>query len=157
MPNYHGIDPDAEEKLPEGWEKRKAPDGRWYYIDHNTGTTHWVSPNSAERVALAQDLKAVEATYGAAPMGEFKTEEQLAKEDTGSMWGTAHWAMGAAGAATAQGIDWTRKKWIQNNGDGKVEAAQAATKKAYEDNTGRSVEADGTSAKASPLLSVFLY
>ncbi|GMH51021.1 hypothetical protein TrST_g8569 [Triparma strigata] len=30
--------------LPRGWELKRAPDGRPYYVDHNTGTTHWTPP-----------------------------------------------------------------------------------------------------------------
>ena len=31
--------------LPAGWETKIAPDGRWYYIDHNTHTTTWTRPS----------------------------------------------------------------------------------------------------------------
>ena len=30
--------------LPAGWEERYTPEGRPYYVDHNTGTTTWVDP-----------------------------------------------------------------------------------------------------------------
>jgi len=30
--------------LPPGWETRIAPNGRLYYVDHNTRTTHWKHP-----------------------------------------------------------------------------------------------------------------
>ena len=30
--------------LPPGWERRSAPDGRTYYVDHNTQTTTWRPP-----------------------------------------------------------------------------------------------------------------
>jgi E3 ubiquitin-protein ligase NEDD4 len=30
--------------LPAGWEERRTPDGRLYYVDHNTQSTHWVDP-----------------------------------------------------------------------------------------------------------------
>ncbi|KCV68463.1 hypothetical protein H696_04757 [Fonticula alba] len=30
--------------LPRGWEMRRTPDGRPYYVDHNTRTTHWERP-----------------------------------------------------------------------------------------------------------------
>jgi E3 ubiquitin-protein ligase NEDD4 len=30
--------------LPAGWEERRTPDGRLYYVDHNTRSTHWVDP-----------------------------------------------------------------------------------------------------------------
>eukprot|EP01086_Lenisia_limosa_P002893 TRINITY_DN1697_c0_g1_i4.p1 TRINITY_DN1697_c0_g1~~TRINITY_DN1697_c0_g1_i4.p1 ORF type:complete len:795 (-),score=150.24 TRINITY_DN1697_c0_g1_i4:157-2541(-) len=32
--------------LPMGWEERSAPDGRVYFVDHNTRTTHWVDPRT---------------------------------------------------------------------------------------------------------------
>jgi len=31
--------------LPYGWERRMAPNGQNYYVDHNTQTTTWVHPN----------------------------------------------------------------------------------------------------------------
>ena len=30
-----------EEELPPGWERKLAPDGRVFFTDHNTRTTHW--------------------------------------------------------------------------------------------------------------------
>jgi len=30
--------------LPAGWEEQRTPDGRLYYVDHNTRSTHWVDP-----------------------------------------------------------------------------------------------------------------
>ena len=30
--------------LPEFWEERVAPDGRVYYVNHQTRTTHWELP-----------------------------------------------------------------------------------------------------------------
>jgi E3 ubiquitin-protein ligase NEDD4 len=30
--------------LPAGWEERRTPEGRLYYVDHNTRSTHWVDP-----------------------------------------------------------------------------------------------------------------
>ena len=30
--------------LPPGWEEKKTPDGKPYYVDHNTKTTHWERP-----------------------------------------------------------------------------------------------------------------
>ncbi|KAF9444583.1 hypothetical protein P691DRAFT_333192 [Macrolepiota fuliginosa MF-IS2] len=31
--------------LPMGWEKQRAPDGRTYYVDHNTRSTTWYPPH----------------------------------------------------------------------------------------------------------------
>ena len=33
--------------LPPGWEEKKTPDGKPYYVDHNTKTTHWERPSAA--------------------------------------------------------------------------------------------------------------
>ena len=37
--------------LPEGWESRKAADGRTYYVDHNTRTTTWDHPRITQEKA----------------------------------------------------------------------------------------------------------
>jgi E3 ubiquitin-protein ligase NEDD4 len=34
----------ANDDLPDGWERRFAPDGRPYYVDHRTRTTTWNHP-----------------------------------------------------------------------------------------------------------------
>ena len=34
------------EPLPPGWEKRRDPEGRVYYVDHNTRQTMWHRPNT---------------------------------------------------------------------------------------------------------------
>ncbi|XP_056290361.1 NEDD4-like E3 ubiquitin-protein ligase WWP1 isoform X2 [Pseudoliparis swirei] len=39
VPNAGAADP-----LPPGWEQRKDPHGRTYYVDHNTRTTTWERP-----------------------------------------------------------------------------------------------------------------
>ncbi|XP_051542583.1 NEDD4-like E3 ubiquitin-protein ligase WWP1 [Myxocyprinus asiaticus] len=36
--------PTGPEPLPPGWEQRKDPHGRTYYVDHNTRTTTWERP-----------------------------------------------------------------------------------------------------------------
>ena len=33
--------------LPQGWEERQTPDGRPYFVDHNSRTTTWVDPRLA--------------------------------------------------------------------------------------------------------------
>jgi len=33
-----------ERRLPAGWEARKDPEGRTYFIDHNTRQTTWLPP-----------------------------------------------------------------------------------------------------------------
>ena len=39
-------DKNRADRLPEGWEQKEDPqDGRVYYVDHNTQTTHWELPS----------------------------------------------------------------------------------------------------------------
>jgi E3 ubiquitin-protein ligase NEDD4 len=38
--------------LPSGWEERHTPEGRPYYVDHNTRTTTWVDPRRQALVPL---------------------------------------------------------------------------------------------------------
>ncbi|NP_001164707.1 neural precursor cell expressed, developmentally down-regulated 4-like [Saccoglossus kowalevskii] len=35
--------------LPPGWEAQKAPNGRWFFIDHNTRVTVWTDPRVSNR------------------------------------------------------------------------------------------------------------
>mmetsp|Transcript_35575 Transcript_35575/g.113735 ORF Transcript_35575/g.113735 Transcript_35575/m.113735 type:complete len:190 (-) Transcript_35575:337-906(-) len=34
----------TRDSLPAGWEEKQTPEGRTYYVDHNTKTTHWNRP-----------------------------------------------------------------------------------------------------------------
>lgn len=34
------------EGLPPGWSMQLAPNGRWFFIDHNERTTSWVDPRT---------------------------------------------------------------------------------------------------------------
>ncbi|KAL9579226.1 MAG: hypothetical protein Q9203_006786 [Teloschistes exilis] len=45
---YNGKPSEKEEEdaLPERWEEAQTPEGRRYYLDHNTKTTSWVLPSS---------------------------------------------------------------------------------------------------------------
>ncbi|KAF9425256.1 hypothetical protein BGZ94_007691, partial [Podila epigama] len=38
--------------LPAGWEQRLTPEGRPYYVDHNTRTTTWVDPRRQQYVRM---------------------------------------------------------------------------------------------------------
>lgn len=47
-------DTSNEQRIPEGWEDRRTPDGRVYYVNHVTRTTQWsrpTQPASASQVA----------------------------------------------------------------------------------------------------------
>lgn len=39
-------DESSEESLPEGWEERRTPEGRLYYVNHTTKTTQWSRPTA---------------------------------------------------------------------------------------------------------------
>lgn len=39
-------------ELPAGWEQRFTPEGRPYYVDHNTRTTTWVDPRQQQYVQM---------------------------------------------------------------------------------------------------------
>lgn len=47
--------PSSNEVLPEGWEERKTPNGRVYYVNHVTKSTQWDRPTmQAKLVASPQ-------------------------------------------------------------------------------------------------------
>ncbi|KAH8094188.1 ubiquitin protein ligase [Aureococcus anophagefferens] len=39
--------PTYESPLPPGWEEKFTPEGKPYYVDHNTKSTHWERPAPA--------------------------------------------------------------------------------------------------------------
>uniref|UniRef100_A0A3B4AE29 E3 ubiquitin-protein ligase n=1 Tax=Periophthalmus magnuspinnatus TaxID=409849 RepID=A0A3B4AE29_9GOBI len=43
-PRQQGANAAGADPLPPGWEQRKDPHGRTYYVDHNTRTTTWERP-----------------------------------------------------------------------------------------------------------------
>ncbi|KAI8850426.1 hypothetical protein BC829DRAFT_425173 [Chytridium lagenaria] len=47
--------------LPAGWEQRYTPEGRPYFVDHNTRTTTWLDPRRFTAQQAAQHLAQVQA------------------------------------------------------------------------------------------------
>jgi E3 ubiquitin-protein ligase NEDD4 len=45
--------PSTNDDLPEGWERRVAPNGSPYYVDHNEQRTTWVHPRRLQQARLA--------------------------------------------------------------------------------------------------------
>ncbi|KAK3045691.1 hypothetical protein LTS18_013627, partial [Coniosporium uncinatum] len=39
-------------ELPSGWEQRHTPEGRSYFVDHNTRTTTWVDPRRQQYIRM---------------------------------------------------------------------------------------------------------
>lgn len=46
-------------ELPAGWEQRQTPEGRSYFVDHNTRSTTWVDPRRQQYIRM----------YGQSPTG----------------------------------------------------------------------------------------
>lgn len=46
---YPTIDPISDEPLPEGWEMRATPEGKIFFVDHNTRRTTWKDPRQMAR------------------------------------------------------------------------------------------------------------
>lgn len=56
--------------LPLGWEERRTPEGRPYFVDHHTRTTTWVDPRRNASQALATPNRPnVTANLGPLPSG----------------------------------------------------------------------------------------
>ncbi|XP_036332878.1 E3 ubiquitin-protein ligase Smurf1 [Rhagoletis pomonella] len=47
-------DDSSEDSLPEGWEERRAGNGRVYYVNHATKSTQWDRPNTRQRQRSAE-------------------------------------------------------------------------------------------------------
>ncbi|KTW26722.1 hypothetical protein T552_02728 [Pneumocystis carinii B80] len=52
--------------LPSGWEQRYTPEGRCYFVDHNTRTTTWVDPRRQQYIRM----------YSSANMGNTTIQQQ---------------------------------------------------------------------------------
>lgn len=53
-------------ELPAGWEQRHTPEGRAYFVDHNTRTTTWVDPRRQQYIRM----------YGANQAGNTTIQQQ---------------------------------------------------------------------------------
>jgi E3 ubiquitin-protein ligase NEDD4 len=53
--------------LPAGWERRMAPNGQFYYIDHNTQRTTWTHPNQIQRYQVVQPSDVERIYQGTVP------------------------------------------------------------------------------------------
>ncbi|KAL8922016.1 MAG: hypothetical protein Q9208_005471 [Pyrenodesmia sp. 3 TL-2023] len=47
---------DDDDCLPDGWEKRKTPGGKRYYVNHNDFTTQWSRPDSGSDYDMVEDF-----------------------------------------------------------------------------------------------------
>lgn len=47
-----GVTTSGTGELPAGWEQRHTPEGRSYFVDHNTRTTTWVDPRRQQYIRM---------------------------------------------------------------------------------------------------------
>ncbi|KAJ7675766.1 hypothetical protein DFH06DRAFT_1292026 [Mycena polygramma] len=76
----------ADVPLPLGWEERRTPEGRPYFVDHQTRTTTWVDP----RRAGLQPPPAPAATIANANLGPLPSGWEMRLTSTGRVYFVDH-------------------------------------------------------------------
>jgi E3 ubiquitin-protein ligase NEDD4 len=57
-------------ELPSGWEQRHTPEGRAYFVDHNTRTTTWVDPRRQQYIRMYGGQNANNSTIQQQPVSQ---------------------------------------------------------------------------------------
>ena len=57
-------------ELPSGWEQRHTPEGRAYFVDHNTRTTTWVDPRRQQYIRMYGGQNANSGTIQQQPVSQ---------------------------------------------------------------------------------------
>lgn len=57
-------------ELPSGWEQRHTPEGRAYFVDHNTRTTTWVDPRRQQYIRMYGGQAANSSTIQQQPVSQ---------------------------------------------------------------------------------------
>lgn len=57
-------------ELPSGWEQRHTPEGRPYFVDHNTRTTTWVDPRRQQYIRMYGGQNANNSTIQQQPVSQ---------------------------------------------------------------------------------------
>lgn len=84
-------------ELPSGWEQRHTPEGRPYYVDHNTRTTTWVDPRRQQYIRM----------YGNNPTGNNTTIQQQPVSQLGPL--PSGWEMRLTNTARVYFVDHNTK------------------------------------------------
>jgi E3 ubiquitin-protein ligase NEDD4 len=84
-------------ELPAGWEQRHTPEGRAYFVDHNTRTTTWVDPRRQQYIRM----------YGSNPTGNNTTIQQQPVSQLGPL--PSGWEMRLTNTARVYFVDHNTK------------------------------------------------
>ena len=84
-------------ELPAGWEQRHTPEGRAYFVDHNTRTTTWVDPRRQQYIRM----------YGQSPNGNNTTIQQQPVSQLGPL--PSGWEMRLTNTARVYFVDHNTK------------------------------------------------
>lgn len=84
-------------ELPAGWEQRHTPEGRPYFVDHNTRTTTWVDPRRQQYIRM----------YGNNPSGNNTTIQQQPVSQLGPL--PSGWEMRLTNTARVYFVDHNTK------------------------------------------------
>ena len=84
-------------ELPAGWEQRHTPEGRAYFVDHNTRTTTWVDPRRQQYIRM----------YGQNPAGNNSTIQTQPVSQLGAL--PSGWEMRLTNTARVYFVDHNTK------------------------------------------------
>ena len=84
-------------ELSAGWEQRHTPEGRFYFVDHNTRTTTWVDPRRQQYIRM----------YGQNPNGNNTTIQTQPVSQLGAL--PSGWEMRLTNTARAYFVDHNTK------------------------------------------------
>lgn len=84
-------------ELPAGWEQRHTPEGRSYFVDHNTRTTTWVDPRRQQYIRM----------YGQSPNGNNTTIQTQPVSQLGAL--PSGWEMRLTNTARVYFVDHNTK------------------------------------------------
>lgn len=84
-------------ELPAGWEQRQTPEGRAYFVDHNTRTTTWVDPRRQQYIRM----------YGQNPSGNNTTIQTQPVSQLGAL--PSGWEMRLTNTARVYFVDHNTK------------------------------------------------